>query len=80
MKVVHILGDHLALGVLPGALADAITGVNACISTRGGRAQIRAPVGLGGPDRLGQRPTVRVGTFQAAEVGAVALANAGDKE
>jgi len=73
----HVLGDDDALGVLPGARADAIARV--------GRAgALRAEIG---PPRLAaraggraQKLAVLVGAPETAEIAALSGANAGDEE
>ena len=80
MQIVHALAHHHALGILPRTLADAITRVDTRVAAWRGRAQIGAPVGTGRPCRLGERCAVRVRAVETAEIGAIALADTGDKE
>src|ERR671935_2840774 len=78
VEIVHALRHDRALGVLPWALADTIARVDTGGAARLGRAEIGAPVGVGGAGGSGQRLAVRVGAGKSAEVGAIALAHAGD--
>ena len=59
-------GDRLALGVDPGAVADAVAGV------LGGGGEIGAPGLAGDAGGLGEAGAPGVGAFEAAEVGALA--------
>ena len=80
VEIIDACGDDDALGILPRALADAVARVDAGVASRCGRAQIGAPVGLGGSCRLGKGLAVGVGAGEAAEIGAITLADAGDEE
>src|SRR5262245_48711250 len=80
MEVVDARRDHLTLGVAPGSLADAIPGIDSFGAASLLSAEIGAPIGDGGPGGFGQCRAMGIGTVQAAEVGAVALADAGDEE
>jgi len=83
MQVGDVVGDELAVLVVPGTGADAIARVDGRLAVGGRGAQIGAP---GAPGRcrdgarLGHLRTVGVGAREAAVVGAVALAHARDEE
>src|SRR5262249_20781034 len=77
MQLRNILGDHHALRVRPRALAATVLRV-AGAGPR--RAEERGPGLAAGAGRLRQRLTVPIGAFDAAEVGALADARAGDEE
>ncbi|MCY1545449.1 hypothetical protein D9M68_813920 [compost metagenome] len=74
------LGDDHALGVLPGPRADTVAGVDRRSPVAGAGAEVGAPGALAGPGGGGELLAMRVGTGQAAEVGALARALAGDEE
>src|SRR5215813_6394302 len=80
MQLVDALGHDNPLGVLPWPFADAIARIYPRISARCGSAQVRLPTRLGGPRRLGERRAMGIGSLEATEVSAVALASAGDEE
>src|SRR5882672_6452826 len=73
-------GDHGALGVLPRAVADAITRVDGAALSGGIRAQIGAPGLAARARRLGKLLAVRISARKPAKVGALARAGAGDEE
>ncbi|CAD5375508.1 hypothetical protein OF001_U10195 [Pseudomonas sp. OF001] len=75
-----VLGDQLALGVVPGARADAVAGVHRRLAVTGAGAEVGAPGVAAGTDGLGELLAVRIGASQAAEIGALAHAGAGDEE
>src|SRR6185312_1731715 len=77
VQVGDVLGDDDALGVGPGALADAVLRVHRAGPLRG---QISVPGLAGSAGSLRQRRTMRVGTGEPAEVGALADALAGHEE
>ena len=80
VQVVDALGDHHALGVLPRPLADAVARVDAGVAARLGGAQVGAPVGAApSPPPWRARCSARR-RREAAEVGALARAGAGDEE
>src|SRR6185369_2503356 len=74
VQVGDALRDHLALGVLPGALADAVLGVDRLVALR---AQVGMPSVAARARRLRERLAVLVGAGEAAVVGAFAGAGAG---
>ena len=78
------IGDaarHLnALGVEPGALADAVARVDRRLTVRGARAQVCVPVLFADAGCLRERLAGLVRARQAAEVGAIARARARDEE
>ena len=83
VEVGDVVGDQLATRVVPGTRADAIARVHGRLAAWRAGAQVRAP---GAPRRRRQAAALRhlravgVGAGQAAVVGAVALAHAGDEE
>src|SRR5581483_5207155 len=80
VKLLDIVGDHHALGVLPWTLADAVACVDASLAARLRGAEIGVPVGAGRAGRLGQRLAVRVGTRQTTKVTALAGIHASHKK
>ena len=80
MQIVDVPRDHRALGIAPWSLADAIARVDAGIAARQRGAEIGAPIRGLGAGGLGERRTMRVGTFQAAEIGAVSFTGAGHEK
>ncbi|MCY1437422.1 hypothetical protein D9M71_535830 [compost metagenome] len=76
----EILGDDHALGVLPRPVADAITGVHRGGSAGSTGAQIGTPGVLARTAGSAQFLAELVGAGQAAKVGALARAMAGDEE
>jgi hypothetical protein len=80
VQVLDAGGDDHALGIRPGALADAILGIHGSGAIDGLSAEIGAP-GLAACTCLGgQCLAVTVGPFEAAIVGALWPADAGDEE
>src|SRR5690606_17956700 len=80
MQLLQVLGDDLALRVLPRSLADAITRIDRRRTACGARAEIGAPGPLARTGGGRERGTVPIRTLQAAEVGSLAGAGAGDEE
>ena len=83
VQVRHVVGDELAVLVVPGTRADAIARVHGRLAVGRRRAQIGAPRAAGrrrDSARLGHLRAVGVGARKAAVVGAVALAHARDEE
>src|SRR5262249_8328446 len=80
VKIVDVLRDHCALGVLPRALADAVAGVGGLPAGRGVGAEIGVPSLAARPGRLGQRGAMGVRARKTAEIAALAGADAGDEE
>jgi len=82
MKFIDIARDDNALGVLPRALADAITRIHCTrlVPHRRLRAQIGAPLAVARTGRLGERLAVCIGAGKAAEITALAQPNAGHEE
>jgi hypothetical protein len=80
MEVVDVLCDSDALDVLPRALANPIAGVDTGVTTRRRGAEIGAPILLGVSNARGERSAMRVRPVKAAEVGALARADAGEEE
>src|SRR5262245_44675080 len=77
VQIVDVLRDRLALGVLPGAASDPVAGVDGTVALR---AQIGAPGLAAGACHLRQLLAVPIGAIEAAEIGALAGAGAGDEE
>lgn len=80
MQIIEIAGDQLSVGVVPGPDADPVTSRFTARLTVGGlSAQVGAPgpLGTGG---LRQTGTVRVGSVQPAEIGAIADTPTGDEK
>src|SRR6185369_5002693 len=80
MQVVDVLGNHGALGVLPGAAADAVLGIDGRGAASRLCAQISAPGLAAGAGRLCKLLAMRIGTGKSAEIAALAEADAGDEE
>src|SRR5256885_7051277 len=80
VQLAHALRHHHALGVAPRAFPDARARVYALVASRQCRAQVGAPVRVLGARGFGERVAMRIGAFEAAEIGAVALADAGYEE
>src|SRR5436305_1371983 len=81
VQVVVAGGDDHALGVLPGALADAVAGIDGAALRGGVGAQIGVP-GLAGTGAGGGRQRLAVGirAGEAAEIAALAGTFAGYEE
>ena len=80
MQLFDIARNQPALGVVPGALANAIAGVNGRSAAGRGGTQIGAPLFLAGARRGGELLAVLVGAGQAAEISALAQPRAGDEK
>src|SRR5215467_7683400 len=83
VQVGHVAGDHLAAGVIPGAVADAVASVDGGLVARSLSAEISVPGfagGAGSAGSFGELLAVRVGSGEAAEISAFARTHAGDKE
>src|SRR5436305_251667 len=80
MQIGDVLRHHHAVEVLPRALADAIARVDARLAAGRRGAEIGVPVGVLRACGLRKLVAVRVRAFEAAEIGAVALPDAGDEE
>ena len=80
MQILQVFRDHRALRVVPGAFADALARAHPRIAARQPRAQVRLPVRVLRAHGLGERVAMRVRAFDAAEIGAVALAGARHEE
>src|SRR5690606_39825359 len=74
VQLLDVLGDQLALRVVPRTRADAIPRVLLA------RAQVRAPGLVACADRFGERLAVRIRAREPAEVAAVAGIGARDEE
>src|SRR5439155_9308639 len=71
VQVAQALRHHHALGVAPRAFPDARARVYALVASRQCRAQVGAPVRVLGARGFGERVAMRIGAFEAAEIGAV---------
>src|SRR4029077_10336166 len=80
MEILHVLRHDHALGVVPRALADAVTRVDAGDAPWFCRAQIGMPVGFSRPCCLGEGLTMCIGASKPTEVRALVLTHAGDEE
>ncbi len=83
VQIGHVVGDQLSARVVPRTRADAVACVHRRLAALSRHAQIRAPRAsgwCGNTAALRHLRAVRVGTSEAAVVGAVTLAHAGDEE
>src|SRR5688500_6544528 len=80
VKVGHVPRDQRASRVVPRSAADAIARVHGRLSSRRSRAEVRVPGATAGTRRASELHAVLVRTGKAAEVRAVALADAGNEE
>ncbi len=80
MKLVDVLGDDDPLGVLPGAMADAIARVDSRLAVDRLRAEVGMPRSIAGSRRLGELLAMPIRAFQAAEVCALADSGAGHEK
>jgi len=80
VQVVDALRHHLALEILPRALADAVAGIHRSGAGSGIGAEIGAPGLVAGADGGGKLLAVPVGALDAAEIGALAGAGAGHEK
>jgi len=85
VQVVHVAGNHLAHGVEPGAVADAVAYVDRRYGGRGGGGECRRHAQTSTPSlgartgSSGQFPAQPVGARQTAQVGIFAAARAADE-
>jgi hypothetical protein len=80
MQLGGIPGDHDALGILPGSLADAVARIDGGLAVGALRRQIGPPGFCSGARGLRQGLAIIVGAGQTAEIGAVADADRGHEE
>src|SRR5215211_1840227 len=80
VQIVDVLGDGLALGVLPGPAADAVARIDGRAPARRLRAEISMPGPVARPGRLRQRLAMAVGALDPAEIAALAGTGAGEEE
>src|SRR6266699_1308274 len=80
VQIVDGLSDDFALEILPRTVANAVTRIDGRLSVGTLGAQIGAPGFSSRAMTLRQLLTILVGTFKAAEIGALAGPHAGDKE
>src|SRR5262245_8795089 len=80
VQVVDVLRDHVPLGIPPGAGPDAVAGIDGLAAAARLRAQIGAPGLAAGSDRLRELLAMPVRALDAAEVGALAGAGAGEEK
>src|SRR5574341_1080849 len=67
VKIVHVLRDHDAFGVVPRPGADAIACVHGWLTATGNRAEIGTPTHPCDPGGVGERLTVSISTGEPAE-------------
>ena len=77
MQFGDVLGDALACGVVPGSVADPVARIHGAGALR---AQIGVPRDAAASCGSAKRLAIGISTGDSAEVGAVALADAGDEE
>jgi hypothetical protein len=70
----------MPLAFCHGSFSDAVARVHASDASRFSRAQIGTPVCFGRARSFGERLTVCIGPGEAAKVGAIAFAHAGDED
>lgn len=87
VQLVHVVCDQLSFGIVPGAGPDAIACIDAVCDLQAATGSVDdravAEVGRKGLWRThcgGERVAMGVCPFKSAEVGAIALADAGDEE
>src|SRR5439155_2108218 len=80
VQIVHVLGDDLPLGVLPGAAPDAVLGIDRCLAALRLRAQISAPGLVAGARRLRELLAFRIRAGKPAEIAALADPGAGHEK
>src|SRR5262249_60584989 len=80
VQVVDVLRDDLALEVLPGALADAVAGIDRGLAARLLGAQVRPPGLAAGAGGIRQGLALAIRALEAAEIRALAGSRAGDEE
>src|SRR5262245_13844298 len=80
VQVVDVLGDDVALGILPRPAAAAVARIGGGAATRRLGAQIGVPCFAARSGRLRQRLAMAVGALDPAEVAALAGPGAGEEE
>ena len=80
VQVGNILSDDGSLGVVPRAIANAITRVHGRLAAGGRGAEVSPPRPTTGSRGLCKRLAVTIGACQTAEIGALPRAHAGDEE
>jgi hypothetical protein len=80
VQVGDIAGDHHAVEVVPGSLADPIARVDRGLAGARLRAEIGAPGAVARADGLGKLLAVRIGARQPAEIAPIADRLARDEE
>ena len=80
VQFIDVLGNQLALGVVPRTFADAIARVDGFVAAAGGGAQVGVPGAAARAGGGGQRLAQLVGTGEATQVGAFARSGAADKK
>src|SRR5690606_7470434 len=80
VQVLDALGNHHALGVVPGPAADAIARVDGLPAALGRRAEVCAPGLVAGADRGCELLAVRIRAPEPAQAGAVPGTFARDEE
>ncbi len=77
MQIGEVTGDHNAVGIEPGPVADAITCIDGRLGGSAVGAEICAPGAIARTDGGGQTLALGVGTSQAAEI--AVMHSAGEK-
>src|SRR5215475_6944202 len=72
VQIIDVLSDDFALEILPRAVANAVTRIDRRLAVGSLGAQIGAPGSSSRAMTLRQLLTILVGTFKAAEIGALA--------
>jgi hypothetical protein len=80
VQLIQVFSHHDAIGVVPGAEANAVARVDGGLITFGVNAQIGSPGFALGTGNFRQSLAVGIGTSQSTQIGAVAGTGAGDKE
>jgi len=80
VKIIDVLGNSLALEVLPGSPADPITCIDCWLTISGLGAQICPPRLGAGASPLSQILAIPISAFDAAKVGTLAWPEAGDEK
>jgi len=80
MQMFEIARHHGALGVMPGAAADPVAGMDRRLAIDCLGAEIGAPGPATGPRRTGQRLAMRIGTGETTQVGPLAETGTGDEK
>src|SRR6266850_2168486 len=80
VQIGHVLCYTDAFGVVPGALANAVSGIDRRLAIGSDSAEIGAPGAVAGPRSCGQILAVLVGSGQPPEIRSIAWTLASDEE